>query len=87
MNDTAPLIVVLAAGLEIDTTGEGGGAGFGATTAVAADVAHADPYLFVALTATLTVLPTSAVASVYVGSPLPDEKGEHEPSVEQKLHW
>jgi len=58
----------------------------GPTTAVGFDVATADPFLFVAVTVTRIVEPTSPDVSPYDADPLPT--AEHElPEVSQRCHW
>jgi hypothetical protein len=56
------------------------------TTAVGLDVATDEPFLFVAVTVTRIVEPTSPDASAYDAAPLPT--AEHElPDESQRCHW
>lgn len=58
----------------------------GPTTPVGFDVATEDPFLFVAVTVTRIVEPTSPDESPYDAAPLPTP--EHElPEVSQRCHW
>jgi len=58
--------------------GGGGGAGADATTPDGAEVATVEPFLFVAMTVTRNVFPTSVADSTNV-TPLAPEIGEHAP--------
>jgi hypothetical protein len=62
-------------------------AGAGATTAVAALVANAEPDAFDAVTVTRIVLPTSAAPSVYCWVVLPETGAQFAPDVSHRLHW
>ena len=65
--------------------GAGGGAGAAeATTAEGADVATPEPYLFVAMTVTRSVFPTSAVDSTYVRLRAPEIVEHAAPAASQR---
>ena len=63
-----------------------GAAGAAATTAVCAEPAEPEPTVFVAVTATLTVKPTSAELSVYVWAPAPTMSTQLAPALSQRRH-
>jgi len=66
---------------------DGAGAGGGATTPVAAEVAVTDPLWFTAVTAMRSTCATSAVATVYVEPAAPEIGPQLLPSVEHRCHW
>jgi hypothetical protein len=57
-----------------------------ATTLVGADVAIVDPFLFVAVTATLRVEPTSPATSTYVGVAAPGTALHAAPELSHRFH-
>src|SRR5262249_26222818 len=63
------------------------GATLGETTAVGAESAKLAPALFVAVTPTRTVLPTSTDASVYVLPLAPMMSAQLPPLESQRRHW
>jgi len=63
----------------------GGGAG-AVTTAVGTDVELVEPALFVAVTATRNVVPTSACVSTYVCAVAPPIAAQLAPVASQRLH-
>ena len=63
-----------------------GGAGAAATTAVCAEPAEPEPSVFVAVTATLVVEPTSAEASVYVWPVALAMSAQFAPALSQRRH-
>ncbi|MGH3024942.1 MAG: hypothetical protein ACRDLR_00640 [Gaiellaceae bacterium] len=70
--------------------GAGAGAPDGvdhATTAVAADVADADPFRLLAVTTSRSVLPASAAASEYADPPAPAIAEQPAPLESQRSHW
>ena len=74
------------------TTVAGGGGGGGAlvpdaTTAVAAEVAAADPFRFDAVTITRSVFPTSADESVSVEVVAPPIAAQPAPEESHRSHW
>src|SRR4051812_10537855 len=58
-----------------------------ATTSVAVEVADADPAVFVALTTTRIVCPTSLARRRYVGSSAPSISMQAAPDALQSSHW
>ena len=58
-----------------------------ATTPLAADEAAVEPTLFVAITTTTTVEPTSAAASVYEDCVAPTTSTQLPPAESQRRHW
>ena len=57
------------------------------TSPVAFEVAEAEPVLFVAVTMTRILWPTSVDASVYVAPVAPLTFEQHSPAVLQSCHW
>jgi hypothetical protein len=57
------------------------------TVEVASEVAETDPALFVAVTATPSVVPTSAVTGVYVAPVAPVIAPQLFPPVLHETHW
>ena len=76
--------VVVVVGVVVDV---GVGAGVVMTTAVAADVATALPFLFVAMTVTRTVEPTSVAVTACVALVSPVIAAQPAPPVSQRDHW
>lgn len=66
---------------------DGAGAGGGATTPVAPELAVAEPLWFVAVTATSSVCPTSADDTVYVELEAPAIGLQPVPVLEHRCHW
>jgi sugar (pentulose or hexulose) kinase len=64
-----------------------GGAGGGATVAVAALEADAEPPAFDAVTTTRSVRPTSELASAYCEPFAPLMSAQAPPPVSQRRHW
>jgi hypothetical protein len=58
-----------------------------ATGVVASDVAIVDPFLFVAVTATLNAQPRSPATSTYVGAVSPTRAMHAAPELSQRFHW
>ena len=61
--------------------------GAGATTAEALLVAEAEPALFVAVTVTRNVFPTSAEPSVNCEAVAPEIEAQLAPVLSQRFHW
>jgi hypothetical protein len=71
-----------------DTVGrEATAGGVAVTNAVGAEGALALPPLFVALTTTMSVCPTSALAAVYVVAVAPEMLLQFAPVESQRCHW
>lgn len=64
-----------------------GGVGGGWTTAVGAEVAVPVPLVFVALTTTRIVEPTSRLVRAYVFAVAPASEAQELPLAEHRCHW
>jgi len=81
------LVVVVVGVLVGVVVVDGAGAGGGATTPVAAEVAVTDPLWFTAVTAMRSTYPTSAEVTAYVELPAPVITPQPVPPVEHRCHW
>jgi hypothetical protein len=81
------VVVVVAVVVVVGVVVDGAGAGGGATTPVASDVAVVEPLWFVAVTEMRSTKPTSADPTVYVEPPAPAIGPQALPSVEHRCHW
>src|SRR6266540_396489 len=71
----------------VEVVGVGAGAGGGATATVGADAACAEPFLFVAVTTTRTVYPTSPDETPYVEPAASASDAHSLPAALQCCHW
>lgn len=81
------VVVVVFGVVVVDVVVDGAGAGGGATSPVAPELAVVDPLWFVAVTAMRSTWPMSPVATVYVEPAAPAIGPQPVPSVAHRCHW